>query len=552
MAISKLNTVFAKHHRIIFGIFSVLIIIAFMDFLTPGTGIMDAFRGNGPNQAVGEIFGKKVSYTELGEQIRLDSLSMQVFMNMPVNQSMRDQLENQSFYNLAVLAAAKNSGIVVSDVEVGRFLRNFFRGKDGKFNAEAYRNFVSSFLAGEGYAEEDLNNAARQYLTIAKFQAAQDAAVVVTPGELKIFSNMLNEEFEVLAGEFKNDDFIKNIKVDKEKLDSYFAANRSSYTIPAQIQALVVEFPYSKYRSQAIRSVKDNDLKAFYEQNKQLFAKVKDGKVEIPEFAKVKNEVRSSAIAAKAKELALNAAQQFGVNAYEAVGNVPVEQRLAVFKKQLAAAKLAAKPTGTFSADSKKAGSIAEPALVTELAGVFTDVPVSNAVPGANAAYVGYVTSFKQSRPAEFNEVKAQVTADYVKEEAAKAAYQRAQEVVAKLNTIAPGVRAARVKAMKDPKFTAVRKFSLMTGSPELGFAAAAVADLMPGEIADIVRKPTGAQVLVLASRKVPAKPYTADPAMETMFRNYKRSMQQMQYGAYLSKFCKKYAQSAENQAVAE
>ena len=54
------------------------------------------------------------------------------------------------------------------------------------------------------------------------------------------------------------------------------------------------------------------------------------------------------------------------------------------------------------------------------------------------------------------------------------------------------------------------------------------------------------------AKKSAPAKTAAADPAMETMFRNYKRSMQQMQYGAYLSKFCKKYAQPAENQAVAE
>ena len=57
MAISQLNTIFAKHHRIIFSIFSVIIIIAFMDFLTPGTGFVDAFRNNGSRAAAGEIFG---------------------------------------------------------------------------------------------------------------------------------------------------------------------------------------------------------------------------------------------------------------------------------------------------------------------------------------------------------------------------------------------------------------------------------------------------------------------------------------------------------------
>ena len=551
MAISKLNTVFAKHHRIIFGIFSVLIIVAFMDFLTPGTGIMDAFRGNGMRQSVGEIFGKKVSYVELGNQIQLDVLSMRTFMNIPVNSSMREQLEQQSFYNLANLAAAEKANIVVTDAEVGRFLRNFFRGQDGKFNAELYKTYVGN-LAAEGYTENDLNEAARQYLTLAKLQSSMDANIMVTDDELKLFYNMLNSEYEVLLGEFSVADMEKSVKVDQKALDAYFAANRSKYVIPTKVNAMVVTFPYQKYRSQAIKSIKDADLKAYYEQNKQLFGKVKDGKFEIQEFDKVKNEVRSSAIAAKAKELAMNAAQQFAGNAYEAIGNADAKVRLDAFKKQLAAAKLTAVATGEFSADSPKAGTIAEPALVSELASVFADVPLSNAVPGKDAAYIGYATKLVPSRPAEFKEMAAAITKDFVKLEAYKAARSRADEVAAKLNAIPVESRVARVKAMAQPKFKAVKAFTLMNGSQELGYAAGAVAELLPGEMAKPIAGSDKIQLLVLASCKAPAKAYKADENLKMMYRNYKRSIQQMQYSAYLNANCKKYAEAAQAQAVAE
>lgn len=551
MAISKLNTVFAKHHRIIFGIFSVLIIIAFMDFLTPGTGIMDAFRGNGTRQTAGEIFGKKVSYVELGNQIQLDVLAMRTFMNIPVNSSMREQLEQQSFYNLANLAAAEKANIVVSDAEVGRFLRNFFRGQDGKFNAELYKTYVSN-LSAEGYSENDLNEAARQYLTLAKLQSAMDANIMVTDDELKLFYNMLNSEYEVLLGEFAAADMEKSVKVDRKALDAYFAANRSKYVIPAKVNALVVTFPYQQYRSQAIKSIKDPELKAYYEQNKHLFGKVKDGKFEVQEFAKVKNEVRSSAIAAKARELALNAAQQFAGNAYEAIGNADAKVRLDVFKKQLAAAKLTAVATGEFSADSQKAGAIAEPALVSELAGVFADVPLSNAVPGKEAAYIGYATKLVPSRPAEFKEMAKVITKDFVKLEAYKAARTRADEVAAKLNAIPQDTRIARVKAMTQPKFKAVKAFTLMNGSPELGYAAGSVAELLPGEVAQPIAGGDKIQLIVLAARKAPAKAFKADDNLKMMYRNYKRSIQQMQYSAYLNANCKKFAEAAQAQAVAE
>lgn len=551
MAISKLNTVFAKHHRIIFGIFSVLIIIAFMDFLTPGTGIMDAFRSNGPRQSAGEIFGESVSYMDLENQIRLDVLSMRTFMNIPVNSSMREQLEQQSFYNLANLAAAKKANIVVSDGEVGRFLRNFFRGQDGKFNAELYKTYISN-LGGEGYTENDLNEAVRQYLTLSKFQSAMDAAIIVTDDELKLFYDMVNSQYEVLAGEITAAEFAKTIKVDPKALDAYFAANRAKYTIPAKVNALVVTFPYQNYRSQAIKLVKDPDLKAYYEQNKHLFGTVKNNKFEIQEFDKVKNQVRSSAIAAKARELAANAAQQFAGNAYEAIGNVPAEQRLSVFKKQLAAAKLTAKATGEFNADSKAAGTIAEPALVSELASVFTDIPLSNAVPGKDAAYVGYATKLVPSRPAEFKEVKAAVTADFIKIESFNAARRRADELAAKLNAISQASRVVRVKAMTQPKFKAIKSFTMMEGSQELGFAVSAISELQPGEVAQPVALGDKVQLLVLADRKAPAKAYKADENLKNMFRSYKRSMQQMEYSNYLSSNCKKYAQSAQAEAAAE
>lgn len=553
MAISKLNTVFAKHHRIIFGVFSVIIIIAFTDFLTPGTGIIDAFRGNGRSQAVGEIFGKKVSYSELSDQVRMDMLIFQVFMNTPINQSMREALENQSFYNLAALAAARQAKITVSDEEVGKFLRNYFRNEAGKFNMEAYQNFVNNFLANEGYNEEDLQNAARQYLTLAKFRESQAAAVVVTPDEVKNFYNMLNEEFEVLKGEFKTADFTKSVKVDDKALQAYFEANRSKYIIPARVQALVVEYPYNKYRSQAIKNVKDAQVKAFYEQNKQLFSAVKDGKVVEQEFEKVKNQVRSSAIAAAARDMAVNEAQKFGVDAYEKVGNVPAEQRLATFRKLLAAGKLTAKDTGLFSADSKVAGKIKEEALVSELAGVFADVPISNAVPGKEAAYVGYVIKLIPSRNAELKEVRAQVTADFIQIEAAKAARKYADDLVAKFNAMPAGDRIAKAKALAEPfKFKPVKKFNLMSGSPELGFAAGAVTRLMAGDLSEPVQTPAATQLLLLVARKAPAKAYTADPMLEGMYRNFKSQMQQMEYENYLNSNCKKYAQSAEAQAVAE
>ena len=64
MIIKKLNSLFHKHSRRLFGLFTVLIIFAFTDFLTPGRNGGCDNQGSGN---VGTAFGKKVSINDMIE-----------------------------------------------------------------------------------------------------------------------------------------------------------------------------------------------------------------------------------------------------------------------------------------------------------------------------------------------------------------------------------------------------------------------------------------------------------------------------------------------------
>ncbi|MBE6370166.1 MAG: hypothetical protein E7056_08420 [Lentisphaerae bacterium] len=542
MAISQLNVLFTKHHRIIFGVFAVLIIMAFVlaDWVGSGTG--GCSRGSMP--AAGEIFGKEVSYAELNNQMHRDILALRVFMNVPVSGAMREQLENFSFLNLAHLAVAEMDNITASDEEVAVFLRSRFVDEKGNFSNKIYKDFVAGYLAAEGYTAEDLTEAARQQIILDKLRFARTGNIVVTPAEVKEFYNLLNGEYEVMAAEFKIADFEKSVQVKDDALNNFFMQKRDNYVIPAKAQALVLEMPFAAYRSQAIREVKDEQLKAFYEQNKQLFSTVKDGKVETPEFEKVKDQVRSSAIADAARTLAINAVNDFTSQAYEKIAEVAPEKRLEVFKKCLADAKLKVKSTGVFSANDQQAGSIGNAELVKELTAITADIPISNCVIDDKAAYSGYVTELVPARPAELAEVKAAVTKDYITAEAIAAAQARAAEVAAKLNAIPVEGRIARVQASKDPKFTAVPKFTLATGSQELMQNSMMVADMLPGEISEpLMTFNQSFQLLVVVKRNAPAKAYTDDPAVEAQCRSFKQAIAQQEYDSYINANCKRFVQ---------
>ena len=66
MIIKKLNSVFHRHSRWLFGLITIVIIVSFIGFMVPGS-----FFGFGPETGsgagVGTAFGKKVTYEDLKE-----------------------------------------------------------------------------------------------------------------------------------------------------------------------------------------------------------------------------------------------------------------------------------------------------------------------------------------------------------------------------------------------------------------------------------------------------------------------------------------------------
>ncbi len=548
MAIAQMNTFFSRHHRIIFGVITVIIIIAFTDFLTPGTGIVDAFSGRSRGSTAGEIFGRKITYAALNEQVMYDMLAAQVFMGIPINDSMRDRMMNQSFYTLAGLAAAERAGLQVSNAEVGQFLRLFFRNEAGQFSEELYRNFVEGFLTAQGFSEEALNTAARQYLLLTKLQEMQRAAIITTPGELETFRRMIAEEFEVMAGKFTAADFAAAVKVEPAALEEFFQNNRARYIIPATIQATVASMPYENFRAEAAKRATPEAVKLFYDNNPALFSKIADGKTEVKPFDQVKKEAALQATAAIARDLALTQANQFVGAAYEAISNAKPEARAALFARLAGEHKFTLRPTGPFKSTDKTAGAVAEPLLVGELAGVFADIPVTNAVAGEKGVYVGYVTEMDPSREAELAEVQADVTRDYVQSKALEAARTRAAEVSTALQALPPEGRLARVKSSANPKFQMLPKFTRMKNTADglPPYMLDQVMNLLPGAISQPMPTPDGAIVVQMIKRSVPARSATAEPMLEVMFRNYKLALAQAEFQAYLNANCTLYRNPSE------
>ena len=138
MIIKKLNSVFHRHSRWLFGLFNIIIIVSFIGFMVPGS-----FFGFGPEAGsgtkVGTAFGKKVTYEDLRSIHR--SLEVCNQIGFPVGEA---RIEQQFFF-FCILEKAKSMGIAASDKEIAESLKQHpMLQSNGKFDINKYNNLVAN------------------------------------------------------------------------------------------------------------------------------------------------------------------------------------------------------------------------------------------------------------------------------------------------------------------------------------------------------------------------------------------------------------------------
>ena len=149
MIIRGMNNFFGRHSRWIFGIFTIVIIISFMGIMTPGQYSGCFYGANG---VAGTVFGKKVTYDELTDEMNL----MQVFAMFSGRRV--EITPEAALFQIAQIHAAEERGIVISDKEIADYIKMLFTDQAGTFNKEAFVAFVK-YLETQGLTQNDLENA---------------------------------------------------------------------------------------------------------------------------------------------------------------------------------------------------------------------------------------------------------------------------------------------------------------------------------------------------------------------------------------------------------
>lgn len=498
MLIRNMNSIFRRHGRWIFGIITILIAISFLGFFTPGfSSIFGGGGGGGPRYSgnIGEIFGEPISTDDIS--VRANRLYIMYLLQFaaygdqrPPSRALRERAYEDAFFSAAVVKAAREHGIKISDEEVAAFIvEDPAFQENGRFSMEKMNRFVEGRLKPEHMNVSDLDESIRDYLAQAALERSMTENVIVTPDEVAVFNRQLNEKSEIAVADFQAEKYLPEVKISDEDLENYFKANAAKYKIPASFQAVVAAF-----RPEPVK-VTDAELLKYFESRKQFYSV--DGKA--PAFEEVKDKVAGDYNAQYGREAALKKAQKFAVDLYDQAGEMEPDARKVLFEKQVIRDKAGLVETGWFFADADNIGGIREPALIGEFSKLYK-IPVTNAISGKDAVYVGMLLQSKEARPAAFEEVKDKVRSELASEKAVEIARQKARDLVKAL--AGSPTRVVEV-ARKSNAFKVLPEYSMMQPLQEMELldAVRVAAALPAGGFSPAENTEKGAIVVVVLKR---------------------------------------------------
>ena len=503
MIIKKLNNVFHRHSRWLFGLFTIVIIVSFIGFMVPGS-----FFGFGPDNGsgarVGTAFGKKVTYEDLREIHR--NLEVCNQLGFPVG----DARIEQQFFFFCMLEKARATGVTASDKEVASALKMHpMLQSDGKFDMKKYNTLLTN-LNRMGITKQDIEESLRMMLIINKFQNQLGSAVIATPGEAKELYRQFNTTYELRIAEFQTATPGKLAKPNARKVTElpaaeqkavtgFFNANKGSYNIPGWLDVMVVEFKYSFFTAQAAKKATDKELLKFYNANKSLF-NGKDGKT--LSFAAAKAKVRDEFIKIESADLAQRAAEDFAVDAADAVAAVDKKaDKINAFRKAADKLKLAVMENPKVAFTASSIGTIHSADLVAALNQVAGN-PVTKVVNCADSACVGFLRNRVETRPAKLEEVLAQVRVDQLKDKFYKDARKKAETAYIAIRKQPANQQAKAFNSLTGVKYSTV-KFTLAEPAKEANFQQAMMSALKL-KVGEVASPMANLQMVMLVSRKAP------------------------------------------------
>jgi peptidyl-prolyl cis-trans isomerase D len=428
--------------------------------------------GSGSDQFA-RVYGRSISLTEARRDARLYELARALGMSTLLQDLAGGTSGSNDAYvqfaiNLIILRhEAERLGIQPTSAEVVDLVRNLpaFRGPNG-FDPKKYEEFSSSTLSPNGFTDEQIDELARDELSLKRIQQLLNASVSIPEAESR-------SEYEQLYGKsfasvirFRAADFAKDVKLSDEEIKTYYDAHKSEFKTDEKRKLEFVRF-----------GLTDEQKKLTGKERIDALQKLSD-KAEDFSQALLENGADFHQVAAKFQ--------------------LPVQT------------------TGEFSAGSPDEKLKSNPKLNGIAFQLTKQEPNSDVVEEGNDYYILHLVGVVEARPLTLEEAKPKIAEtlkgqrerELLSNKGAKVAHDLREA----LKTGMPLARAceqAGVKPEKLEPFTIADDEALgdqapKPQAPDLMSIKSAVSQIQPGEVTDFVPSPEGGMIAVLEKRDPP------------------------------------------------
>ncbi len=505
MFITRMNKFFDKHGRWTIGLFTIVIIFAFVLYFAPGFSLMGLFqKGDG---GYGRIMGREVSRADIEEQARNAIISYA--LRSPAidtsNRMLHEMASKMAIERLFMVRAAEARGILVDDKAVKDSIRsNPYFQTDGDFDAEKFNSFFERSLAPMGCEKEELDKTVREDLAVERLHNEIMSSVLVTDSEIRQIFNNLYEKLTVSYAVFSYDDFLSEVKIDDARIESFFNANRDSYTVPASSRAQIIRFNYIDFEGEALASVTKEEVKKRYGRDKEDFKL--EGKDSIRPLAEVAAEIKKEIAEPRARDIAAKKAKMAARDIYKSIVLESDKEPLELFTAYAEENGLEVYETGWVAADAEVISRVGpEPKLAAAISRIDPDLHISDAVLGKKAAFIALLKERRPERPAELNDLREQVVEDYRRENALRIAREKVRSAAMEISEqLDSGKTFDKIDA--GVKFTALEPFDITSGAgiPDGDLIERLAMKTDENSLAPATNTPDGAVLVYLEKRELP------------------------------------------------
>ncbi len=503
--ISWLQNLLQKHYKWLFSGLLAIIIVAFV-FTIGNTG---GIGSSNPQDIKMEFFGVNLNSPREKQAIEQDVILSAELNGQQLN---RNSFQGAFFQRITALYLANQLNMPgPNDAQMAEYIRGlpaFQDRRTGSFSPDLYTKMLDSMQnSPQRGGEQALLQVISDDYRIGKVMGALGGPGYVLPYMAKRQIEMTDTVWDVSVAEFDQGGFKPDLQPTDENLQKFYEENEMRFATGPRIVVSYVGFPTSEFVGDVDEPTEAQQLN-YYRVHRNEFPKGEDGKPQ--PIDAVRADVIAGWKKTQAQELAINAANELAVAAYEAVYAEKLEpnaQSVAAFAKEHGKKLVTLAPFSRSKPESSVPG-VPQSALA-QAAGLDDARFYTDAVALDDGAAIFFLEEELPSSTPALADIREQVLEDYKTSETRRLYNLRALEIKKELQAAATAGKSFKETA--ESLGLTVQSYSDFTfNSPPQGldyFVLQTIQGMKVGEVEDLMAFGSLGTYIYVSGKETPDVP---------------------------------------------